>query len=394
MRLAENTEYFEQNVHVDFKTHVWFTENLFEPANNVLAKVLIPTGVRPPKLLVVVESGILSHHPKLADAIGEYARLHDLDLVAPPLVLEGGEAIKHSLDGVHKVLEAINAGDIDRHSYVVTIGGGAFLDATGFAVATAHRGVRCVRVPTTVLSQDDSGVGVKNAINLFSKKNWWGSFQPPHAVLNDASFLTTLPDREWRGGMAEAVKIALIRDGGFFDELERNAARLAARDMQAMRDLVKRCALGHMAHIREGGDPFEMGAARPLDHGHWSAHKLEAISSWEIRHGEAVAIGLALDAVYARRKGYLSSGECERILRLLTALGFALWAPELESRGANGELQIVLGLEEFRQHLGGELTITLIEGIGDGFEVHEMDGAVIAASVGELKQRFGLREAA
>jgi 3-dehydroquinate synthase len=379
------SEAFIQSVQVAFKTSVYFTKHVFDPANPVLAGVVRSGIALPAKLLVVLEAGLIEHHPDLCERVIAYARCHDLQLVEAPLLLEGGEVIKQSFASVERVLAAINRCDIDRHSYVLAVGGGALLDAVGFAAAIAHRGVRLIRAPTTVLSQNDSGVGVKNAINYFGKKNWLGSFAPPHAVLNDSDFLESLPEREWRAGMAEAVKIALIRDAEFFELLEKDALQLVARSMPAMRRLIQRCALGHMAHIREGGDPFEMGSARPLDHGHWSAHKLEALSGWDIRHGEAVAIGLALDAIYARRMGFLAVADCGRILALLTTLGFELWAPQLEARDNAGRLQLIVGLEEFRQHLGGALTITLIEAIGHGFEVHEIDAEVIAASLAELK---------
>jgi 3-dehydroquinate synthase len=374
-----------QRVEVGFDTPVHFTRNLFDPVNPLLAQIMRPIDGLAPKLMVAVEAGLLDHQADLVERIIAYASQHELRLAEAPVLLNGGEAIKQSWDGVERVLEAINRCHIDRHSYVVAVGGGAFLDAVGFAAAIAHRGVRLIRVPTTVLSQNDSGVGVKSAINYFGKKNWLGSFAPPFAVLNDTDFLESLSERDWRAGMAEAVKIALIRDAAFFEVLENDALKLIARSMPAMRRLVHRCALGHMAHIREGGDPFEMGSARPLDHGHWSAHKLEALSNWDIRHGEAVAIGLALDAIYARRMGLLADADCGRVLALLAALGFELWAPQLEARDADGRLQLIVGLEEFRQHLGGQLTITLIEGIGRGFEVHEMDAEVIAASLSELK---------
>jgi 3-dehydroquinate synthase len=376
---------FIQRVEVAFETPVHFTRNLFDPANPVLARVVRPAAGYSAKLLVAVEAGLAEHHPGLCERIIAYSNRHELHLVEAPLLLKGGEVIKQSWDSVERVLEAINRGDIDRHCYVLAVGGGAFLDAVGFAAAIAHRGVRLIRVPTTVLSQNDSGVGVKTAINAFGKKNWLGSFAPPHAVLNDSDFFESLAERDWRAGIAEAIKIALIRDAAFFAILEKDAPKLVARSMPAMRRLVRRCAMGHMAHIREGGDPFERGAARPLDHGHWSAHKLEALSGWEIRHGEAVAIGLALDAIYARRMGFLAADDCGRILALLTALDFELWAPQLEARDSDGRLQLIVGLEEFRQHLGGALTITLIEGIGRSFEVHEMDAEMIAASLAELK---------
>src|SRR5690606_29036842 len=131
---------------------------------------------------------------------------------------------------------------IDRHSYVIAIGGGAVLDAVGLAAATAHRGIRHIRIPTTVLSQNDSGVGVKNGVNLFDSKNFFGTFVPPFAVLNDYDFIESLPEREKRSGIAEAVKVALIRDRVFFEWLEASVGERARFDAQAMAYMIQRCA--------------------------------------------------------------------------------------------------------------------------------------------------------
>src|SRR5207342_1375288 len=171
----------------------------------------------------------------------------------------GGEKVKNLPRYVKEILRAINDGGLCRHSYVVAVGGGAVLDVAGYAAATAHRGVRLIRVPTTVLSQDDSGVGVKNGINAFGKKNYLGTFAAPFAVINDADFLTTLSDRDWRSGISEAIKAALIRDAGLFDFIEQHAVRLKQRDMGVMKDVVSRSAALHYAHIATGGDPFELG---------------------------------------------------------------------------------------------------------------------------------------
>ena len=176
------------------------------------------------------------------------------------------------------ILAAIDERAVDRHSYVLALGGGALLDVAGYAAAVAHRGVRVIRLPTTVLAQNDAGVGVKNGLNAYGKKNFLGTFAPPWAVIDDELFLTTLSARDWRAGTSEAVKVALLRDAAFFAELERLAPAVAERDLGAMRALIRRCAELHLAHIAGGGDPFEMGCARPLDFGHWSAHKLERLS--------------------------------------------------------------------------------------------------------------------
>jgi 3-dehydroquinate synthase len=276
---------------------------------------------------------------------------------------------------------------IDRHSFVVAVGGGAVLDAVGLVAATSHRGIRLIRVPTTVLSQNDSGVGVKNSVNLKGAKNFVGTFAPPFAVLNDIAFIDDLPTREKIAGMAEAVKVALIRDADFFHWLERNIDALSLFERAAMSVLIRRCAELHMRQIAHGGDPFEGGSARPLDFGHWAAHKMESLTRNHVRHGEAVAIGIALDTRYSVLAGLLEPGIEDRVAALLELLGFRLWHPVLEARAADGSSPIMQGVAEFREHLGGELTITLLADIGRGVEVHEMDERHIQEAIAWLKGR-------
>jgi 3-dehydroquinate synthase len=151
-----------------------------------------------------------------------------------------------------------------------------------------------------------------------------------------------------------------------------------------MKYLIKRCAELHLEHIRSK-DPFESGSSRPLDFGHWSAHKLEQLTDFAIRHGDAVAIGIALDSVYSHLTGRLSSTELEMIISVIKRLGFAITHPLLEVSSV--ESPLLRGLEEFREHLGGKLTITLLNGIGKGEEVHSMDGDLIRKS-GEWLQRI------
>ena len=146
-----------------------------------------------------------------------------------------------------------------------------------------------------------------------------------------------------------------------------------------------------MHQIAHGGDPFETGSARPLDFGHWSAHKLETLTKHHLRHGEAVAIGIALDSRYSVLTGLLAEGEEERICALLEHLGFRLWHAALEATRADGRLAVMEGLREFREHLGGELTVTLLEGIGTGIEVHEIDEDRMLAAIEWLKERGGPR---
>jgi 3-dehydroquinate synthase len=247
--------------------------------------------------------------------------------------------------------------------------------------------VRLIRVPTTVLSQDDSAVGVKNGVNAFGKKNFVGSFAPPHAVLNDFDLLLTLQDRDWRSGISEAVKVALLKDAPFFAWIEHHAADLAGRSLPAMAHLVHRSAELHLHHIATSGDPFELGSSRPLDFGHWAAHKLEQLSHHELRHGEAVAVGIALDSTYSYLSGSLPHGDWRRIVALFEAVELPIWHPEMATPGSGGRPAVLAGLEEFREHLGGRLTVMLLEQIGSGFEVHELDEAVLLEASDLLRRR-------
>ncbi len=261
------------------------------------------------------------------------------------------------------------------------------LDAAGYAAATAHRGVRLIRVPTTVLAQDDSAVGVKNGINAFGKKNFIGSFSPPHAVLNDFELLLTLADRDWRAGISEAVKVALLKDAAYFAWIEHHARDLRERSIDAMARLVHRSAELHLNHIATSGDPFELGSSRPLDFGHWAAHKLEQLSHHELRHGEAVAVGIALDSTYSYLSGSLSHADWRRIIEVFEAVGLPIWHADMATPGSGGRPAVLAGLEEFREHLGGKLTVMLLERIGSGFEVHELDEAVLLEASDLLRRR-------
>lgn len=383
----------ERTITVSWRHQVFFQDGVFDRFNPTLRDVLVNGEARPARVLLVVEEALVRSRPGLPAEIEAYFAAHApaLELVTPPVVMEGGERVKNAYFHVSEVHAHLDRHHIDRHNYLVAVGGGALLDMAGLAAATAHRGVRHVRIPTTVLAQDDSGVGVKNGINAFGKKNFIGTFAPPFAVLNDFTLLATLPARDKRAGCVEAVKVACIRDAMFFAELESDASALARFEEGPLRRLIRRCAELHLDHIATGGDPFETGSARPLDFGHWAAHKLEQLSEFRLRHGEAVAIGIALDVLYARDTGLLAAAAAERILALLEALGFDLYTAELHYEDSAGRLLVLGGLEEFREHLGGELTITLLRDIGIGVEVHTMNVPQVVRAMAELRARHEAR---
>jgi len=389
-----NMPSIERTISVQFRHQVHFTLGVFSPLNALLNDLLLDNKSGPVrKVLVVCDETLVSSQPDLVENITSYFDIfgHGLKLVCPPMILEGGERAKNTDFHVTEIHSHIDRFHIDRHSYVIAVGGGALLDVVGLAAATAHRGVRHVRIPTTTLSQDDSGVGVKNGINAFGKKNFIGTFAPPFGVINDFQLLQSLPVRDKRAGFIEAVKVALIRDRDFFETIESHADDLIRFEPGPVQQLIYRSAELHLNHIAGSGDPFEFGSARPLDFGHWAAHKLEQLSEYKIRHGEAVAIGIALDVVYSRKCHYLDAASCERILVLLERLGFEVFANELLNVNTQNELQVLKGLEEFREHLGGELTITLLEKIGKGIEVHEMHLPRIIESIYELQDRHSAR---
>ncbi len=382
-----------QRFDVPYEFPVYFCDDVFSPDSSILIDALsYREADTRHKCLWFVDAGLLeTAQPDLLDRIAAYCAAHSdrIEMVADPIVVPGGEAIKSGPHHLERMQNDIHRLRIDRHSYVIAIGGGAVLDAVGYASAIAHRGVRHVRLPTTVLAQNDSGVGVKNAVNLHGVKNYSGTFAPPWAVINDYRFIQSLPARDRVAGLAEAVKVAMIRDGAFFDWMEAQCTALAQFDETAERRMIRHCAALHMRQIGQGGDPFERGSARPLDFGHWSAHKLESITRNTLRHGEAVAIGIALDTRYSVLAGMLAPEQGDRVMSLLTGLGFDLFHHDLFAETADGRLQILAGLEEFREHLGGALTITLVSALGVGVEVHQIDEAVMLEAMQWLKKRFG-----
>lgn len=379
-------EFLRQVFDIRFEYKVFFTTGLFEAKNDVFRSFLrerkSPGVVR--KVLFVLDEGFLLHHPQLVRQIRTYLSAEkDIRLIEEMILLPGGEATKNSESYFQEIIAAVHHHGIDRHSYLVAIGGGSVLDVAGYAAAVAHRGIRHIRIPTTVLSQNDSGVGVKNGINYFNKKNFLGTFTPPVAVFNDSHFLTTLDQAEWRSGISEAIKVALIKDAAFFNWLEAHAEKMTQRDMAAMQYQIKRCAELHLQHIA-GADPFESGSSRPLDFGHWSAHKLEQLSNFSIRHGEAVAIGIALDTTYSFLSGRLKEASARRVLSLIRNLRFSLTDPLLDVRDEKSPL--LQGLDEFREHLGGRLTIMLLKDIGVGEEVHEIDPELVGKASAWIKE--------
>lgn len=359
-----------------------FTANVFEDDRSVLLDLLKPSGAPRCKVQLWVDANVADASP---DKIGQLERMLEgaehVDLTLPAQRMEGGEACKLDPRHIERLLKSFNDSDLDRRSYVICIGGGAVLDTVGFAAATAHRGIRLIRLPSTTLGQADSGVGVKNAVNHFDKKNWLGSFATPWAVINDASLLDGLPDRDFVSGFSEAVKVTLLKSAPAFEQLCTDAAAIAAREPEPVARAIRVSVLLHLLHITHGGDPFEAREARPLDFGHWSAHKLEALTQYDLRHGEAVAIGVAIDCLYSVRAHGFPEVRAYQVLECLRNLDLPLYHPVLDDPAP-----IFAGLEEFRQHLGGRLTVTMLREAGDPIDVNEIDERLVAEAIESLRE--------
>jgi 3-dehydroquinate synthase len=375
---------------VPFSYPVWFERNTFAPTNSTLIQLLSAApGARRARVVCLVDAGLIEARPELVGHIHAYFEHHAerAELLTEVQSLPGGEHAKRDSVVLEEAERLLAVHHVDRHSYCLAVGGGAFLDVVGFAAATVHRGVRLVRMPSTVLSQNDAGIGVKNGINAFGQKNFLGTFAPPFAVINDVNFLHSLSGRDRRAGMAEAIKVALIRDVTFFEWLCDNSEALNAFELDAVSAMVRRAAELHLYHIETGGDPFEAGSSRPLDFGHWAAHKLEGMTQHSLRHGEAVAIGIALDTLYSAARGWLPSTDAERVVGLIEALGLPTYHPALSRRGTTGELEVERGLSEFREHLGGELSVTFLSALGAGVTHNEVDVRLVRLIVDKLACR-------
>ncbi len=364
-----------------------FTDDVLGADQQVLLDLLVSHGEAPARVQFWVDEDVLAARPGLEEQLLAFSIAHSerIERIGPVQKVPGGEAIKNDIHILERMLKVFNVSGLDRRSYVVVFGGGAVLDAVGFAASIAHRGLRLVRLPTTTLGQADSGVGVKNGVNLFGQKNWVGSFHVPWAVVNDTELLASLSQRDFICGFAEAVKVALLKDAKFFEQIEQGAVQIAQRETSLTSAVIRQSAVWHLKHITQGGDPFENREARPLDFGHWSAHKLETMSEFSLRHGEAVALGVAMDTAYSMLALGFPEQDCRRVWACLERLGFSLNSPFLADLD-----RLFAGLEEFRQHLGGRLTLTMLRAIGRPVDVHQVDRSCMCQAI-EMMVRFSRR---
>jgi len=288
-----------------------------------------------------------------------------------------------SFSGIETMLDAFLAKGIERKDVIVAFGGGVVGDLAGFAAAIVKRGVDFIQIPTTLLSQVDSSVGGKTAINSTAGKNLVGVFHQPRLVIADIGTLKTLPVRELRAGLAEVIKYGLIDDPEFFEWVETNAAPLGAGEPDLLAEAVRRSVAAKAAVVAR--DEHETGDRALLNLGHTFAHAIEACAGMhgQILHGEAVGAGMAAAFRFSTKLGLCQGQNSERAVKAIAALGL-----ETDWRNLPGAPYQAGSLLEAMRHdkknSGGTLTFILAKGIGQSFIDRNVDAAQVEAFLGEL----------
>ncbi len=258
--------------------------------------------------LIVTDENVAKHHLEKFGGIKSF-------------VIPAGEEHK-TLETVHALWKAFLENGLDRKSTVIALGGGVVTDMVGFAASSYMRGIDWIALPTTLLGMVDASLGGKTGFDLPEGKNLIGAFYPPKLIVADARFLSTLPERELISGMAEVVKHGIISDPELFD--------LCARGMdwvkQNLEALVKRAMAVKIKVIEE--DPYEKGFRAALNLGHTVGHAVELVSKFELRHGEAIAIGMVVEARYAQKIGLTPQAVVEKIEAALKTLGLPTKIPD------------------------------------------------------------------
>ena len=372
---------FRQTVVGEFTYPVVFTNGTFQ-GQCELWQLLHHLGKTTAKLQIFVDDGLAKSNQGLLAIIRDWGVSHGLQL-GDVKVLAGGEVGKEGLINPTRVIETLVSRQMDRHDLVVAIGGGAFLDGVGLGAGLFHRGIGLIRMPTTVLSQNDAGIGVKNGVNFLGQKNCLGMFKAPLGVINDSSFLASLPLDIKREGLSEAIKVALLKSPYFFDWLFQNRFLLGKFHKKTVEYMIRETARLHLEHIQGGGDPFEEGRQRPLDFGHWFAHRLEILSDHRVSHGAGVASGLWLDLSYSVAVLGLDPMVLAAYEAILAAVGLQKWQPHWLVDHVPVS-RLLEGIEQFRQHIGGPLALPMLTEVGQVVSLDKVDMGVMATLLSSL----------
>ena len=324
------------------------------------------------RMVVIADSNVAGLHGEACVAL-----MCRLGMPAELITFPAGEASK-TIDMVLSVSTELLERKVDRSATLVALGGGVTGDLVGFVASIYMRSIPFIQIPTSLIAQVDSSIGGKTGVDFKGGKNLLGSFYQPKDVIIDISWLDTLPEKEFKNGLAEVVKYGIIDDADLFETLEWEASALLERSPGILERVVERCCA-----IKKGLveiDEYDLGIRRILNFGHTIGHALEGVSDYRINHGTAVSIGMVAEARIAEKKGCLDRRERERIEALLDSLGLERTIPvDMDTN----ELLSRIGLDKKRR--GGKVPFVLIKKIGVSFINGSVDENLVKETIEELK---------
>jgi 3-dehydroquinate synthase len=355
--------------------HVALAERSYDIAigRGTLSGVAAASPAQQPfsQAVVIADANVATPHAeRVAQSLRAAGRKAEL------LTVPAGEASK-CVAQAERLWNDLLRCEADRKTIVVAVGGGVVGDLAGFVAATFARGLALVQVPTTLLAQVDSSVGGKVGINLPQGKNLVGAFWQPAAVVIDLDVLATLPEREYRSGLAEVVKYGVILDPPFFEYLEQHVAEIGSRQLDTLEYVVARCCR-LKADVVERDEREETGLRAVLNYGHTFCHAIEAVAGYgAFLHGEAVAIGMLCASRLAESLGRIDSTTTERQAKLLQKLGLPTTVPRLDSS------ELVAAMQHDKKTERGRLRFVLPKRLGEVEVVGDIGAELVLRALGE-----------
>ena len=352
--------------------HVMIGQGLLARAGEIIAPLLTRKRV----VIVSDTTPWALHGQALLDSLDAAGISHDLIEIAP------GEASK-SFATLQRVTDKLLTLNIERSDLIIAFGGGVTGDLTGFAAAITKRGIDFVQIPTTLLSQVDSSVGGKTAINASAGKNLIGVFWQPRMVLADIDVLTTLPARDMAAGWAEVIKIGMIQDRDFFDWCAANGSLAIAGDAKVLGHAIK-AAVQAKANI-VAQDEREGGVRALLNLGHTFGHAFEVCAGFDesmLRHGEAVACGMAMAHRFSASLGLCPKEDARQVEDALDGVGLAAFPSDLPG-GPWDPHALFAAMAHDKKNEDGNLTLILSNNVGHAFVQKRVDGHKVLAFLAE-----------